>query len=202
MVFDEAIDLLFGYGAGVLEKSERERASRLLAEEPLAQDLFWDVERILHALPFAIQAQAPPASLQKSILKFIAHEQSAQQEATAAAEQHEHPAAARSFTSRAEEGVWEETGLPGVSFKKLFVDREREYITLLLRMRAGAFYPSHQHGGYEECLVLEGDVRSADVQLHAGDYQRMTGGSLHHPLQTEKGCLLLIIASQENEIVG
>src|SRR5512145_143626 len=196
MVFDEAIDLLFGFGTGVLEKSERERASRLLAEEPLAQDLFKDVERILHALPFTIQAQAPPALLQKRILKIIAQEHDAQKEAavsgqmTAAGEQDQHPAAARSFTSRAEEGVWEETGLPGVSFKKLFVDRERDYITLLLRMRAGAFYPSHQHGGYEECLVLEGEVRSADVQLHAGDYQRMTGGSLHHPLQTEKGCLL------------
>jgi anti-sigma factor ChrR (cupin superfamily) len=203
MVFDDAIDLLFGYGSGVLDESERERAARLLAGEPLARDFFNDVGRVLRALPFAIPQQEPPASLQQSILKIIAQEQVSVSSSQPAvdAERSEPSVVAASFTARNDEGAWEETGLPGVSFKKLFVDRERDYITLLLRMRAGAIYPSHQHGGYEECLVLEGEVRSAEVQLRAGDYQRMTGGSLHHALQTEKGCLLLIIASQENEIV-
>ncbi|MGH7496425.1 MAG: cupin domain-containing protein [bacterium] len=204
MVYDDAIDLLFGYASGVLEELEKERAARLLAGEPLARELFNDIERVFRALPFTIQQHESPASLQQSILKIIAREQvsvSASEPAEAAA-QRRPPAVAESFTAHSDEGAWEETGLPGVSFKKLFVDRERAYITLLLRMRAGAFYPSHQHGGYEECLVLEGEVRSAEVQLRAGDYQRMTGGSLHHALQTDKGCLLLIIASQENEIVG
>ncbi len=205
MKFDDAIDLLFGLGLGVLEDTERERAVRLLADEVVAQGMTPEVRRILLALLFAVPPHVPPAALKKATLERIAQEKIADPDSAAfhsAAPQKDPVASAEVFTCRHEEGVWEETGLPGVSFKKLFVDQQRDYVTLLLRLEAGATYPSHQHGGYEECLVLEGDVRSGEVRLRGGDYQRMTGGSLHHALYTQAGCLLLLIASQENEILA
>jgi anti-sigma factor ChrR (cupin superfamily) len=102
---------------------------------------------------------------------------------------------------RAGEGAWEPTAAPGVSVKPLSVDPERRYVTMLVRMQAGSSYPRHRHAGAEECFVLEGDLRVGDEVLHAGDYQRAEGGSLHGVQSTDNGCLLLIVSSQEDELV-
>ena len=69
---------------------------------------------------------------------------------------------------RAGEGRWLPTDDAGVSFKLLFSDRERGTITTLVRMEAGSRIRSHRHLGVEQCLVLEGDVRSGHVGMKAG----------------------------------
>lgn len=103
---------------------------------------------------------------------------------------------------RSHEGAWEPTGFEGVSIKQLFADPAREEVTLLVRMAPGAAYPAHRHAGIEHCLVLEGDLRAGALILRAGDYQCADAESLHHVTTTEQGCLLLVIASQHNELLA
>ncbi len=105
------------------------------------------------------------------------------------------------FVRKADEGGWEKTEAPGVQVRPLNVDEVRRYVTMLVRMEAGASYPRHVHAGAEECYVLEGDLRVGNEVLHAGDYQCAHGGSEHAVQSTEKGCLLLIVSSQDDELV-
>ncbi len=94
-----------------------------------------------------------------------------------------------------DQGGWEETGVPGVRVRRLFVDRERNQMTALIRMAPGTAWPGHEHDGAEECLVLEGDLKAGDEIFYAGDYQRMARGSHHGVQSTTNGCLLLIVSS-------
>ena len=85
--------------------------------------------------------------------------------------------------------------------KPLFVDRERDYVTMLVRMAPGTSYPCHRHGGAEECYVLQGDLHVAGQVLHSGDHQRADDASEHGVQSTEEGCLLLIVSSQHDELL-
>lgn len=96
---------------------------------------------------------------------------------------------------------WEETGFEGIVARRLFVDPTGGNVTMLVRMAAGTSYPGHRHGGAEECFVLEGDLHTGDVHMHAGDYQRAGEGSVHGDQWTEGGCLLLLRSSQSDEFV-
>lgn len=104
------------------------------------------------------------------------------------------------FIMRSHEGAWENTGVAGVFVRRLFVDRPRNQMTMLVRMDAGASYPRHVHDGPEECLVLEGDLQVGDTVLHPGDYQRAAPGSKHGIQSTERGCLLMITSSLSDEL--
>jgi len=118
--------------------------------------------------------------------------------------QWEAPQARRSpglVVRRARDGGWQEINVPGVSVRPLNVDAERRYVTMLVRMEPGASYPEHSHAGVEECYVLQGDLRVGDDTLHAGDYQCADGGSEHGAQSTEKGCLLLIVSSQDDKLL-
>ncbi|MBI1805019.1 MAG: cupin domain-containing protein [Ignavibacteriae bacterium] len=98
--------------------------------------------------------------------------------------------------------AWQETGVEGVQLKMLFTDTINNVMSVLVRMAPGASYPSHRHAHTEECLVLEGDLRIGDsLVLHAGDYQRADENSVHLKHWTEKGCLLYVTTSLENEML-
>ena len=101
----------------------------------------------------------------------------------------------------AHEGSWEETGLPGISVRRLFVDPVREYVTMLVRAAPGASYPPHRHYDVEECFVLEGDLHVDQSVLHKGDYQRAEAGSIHNIQWTEGGCTILIVSSTKDELL-
>jgi anti-sigma factor ChrR (cupin superfamily) len=105
------------------------------------------------------------------------------------------------FTLGAEEGAWEEVGISGIKVKRLFVDPERDSVTMLVRMPAGAAYPRHRHAGPEQCYVIEGDLRVDKLAFFAGDYQYAEPNSFHGVQYTEKGCLLLIVSSLHDELV-
>ncbi len=104
------------------------------------------------------------------------------------------------YVVRGGQGDWRETGCPGVRYKTLSVDEERRYATMLVQMDAGASYPSHHHAGVEECYVLEGDVQLGDTVLRPGDFQYAAEGSDHIVQSTREGCLLLVVASQDDEV--
>ncbi len=104
---------------------------------------------------------------------------------------------------QADEHAFEPTDIEGISVRCLFVDERADRVTMLVRMAPGAAYPAHRHGGAEECYVLRGDLAiGPEIEMHAGDYQRMDAGS-GHPVQTTRGgCLLLITSSRQDELLG
>jgi anti-sigma factor ChrR (cupin superfamily) len=84
--------------------------------------------------------------------------------------------------------------------KPLFEDRDRNYNTSLVRMDAGAHYPSHHHAAIEEMFLLSGDLHLEGQVMRAGDYCRADRGSIHGETFTDDGCLFLLMASPENQI--
>jgi RNA polymerase sigma factor (sigma-70 family) len=85
--------------------------------------------------------------------------------------------------------------------KPLFEDAARKYNTSLVRMEAGAHYPSHHHAAIEELFILSGDLHVENQIIGAGDYCRSDSGSIHGETFTDGGCLFLAMASQDNQIV-
>lgn len=104
-------------------------------------------------------------------------------------------------TRHAGDGAWEQTGIPGITLRRLFVDRARNQISMLVRMAPGTAYPRHVHDGPEECYVVSGDLHVGDTVLRAGDYQRAEPESLHGVQWTEHGCELFLISSLTDELV-
>jgi anti-sigma factor ChrR (cupin superfamily) len=105
------------------------------------------------------------------------------------------------FALGAREGTWEDIGINGIKVKRLFVDPQRDSVTMLVRMPAGAAYPRHRHAAPEQCYVLEGDLRVDNLAFYAGDYQYAAPNSIHGVQYTKDGCLLLIVSSLHDELV-
>lgn len=103
---------------------------------------------------------------------------------------------------RAEEGRWVETDDEGVSYKLLYADAARGTVTTLVRMLPGSHITAHRHLGVEQCLVLEGDVRSGDVRMKAGDFNCSLPGSIHQELSTDGGALLLLVSPERYEAIS
>ncbi|MBI3669814.1 MAG: cupin domain-containing protein [Acidobacteria bacterium] len=103
--------------------------------------------------------------------------------------------------SRSAEMAWQPGGVAGLSSKLLFVDQERGYNTLLVRMEPGTRYPSHHHVGVEELYLLDGDLIVEGQTMRAGDYCRAEPDSIHGESRTETGCLFVLRASQHDELV-
>ncbi len=101
------------------------------------------------------------------------------------------PAPAGTLTVRAAEGDWIRC-LPGVDVKILYVDEKQNTQTALWRMQPGAVLPAHAHGIDEECLVLEGEIRSADYVVRQGDFHLAFAGQPHGDIHADGGALLLI----------
>ena len=194
------------YAAGAMDRGEAEAFEGHLAEGCAACAA--EVKALDRATTFLIDglpAPALPGSVRAALL-----ERAAGSVASADRSQGAHPQIWREwdddsrakglFTKRADEGTWDETGVEGVRVRRLFVDRSRNEMTMLVRMEAGAAYPRHVHDGPEQCLVLEGDLHVGDIVLHPGDYQRAAPGSLHGIQSTVGGCLLLITSSLSDEI--
>jgi anti-sigma factor ChrR (cupin superfamily) len=102
--------------------------------------------------------------------------------------------------ARSEELAWQPIA-SGVFLKTLFEDRARMYDTSLVRMEAGAHYPSHHHAAIEELFLLSGDLHVEDQVMRAGDYCRADSGTIHGETFTDDGCLFLLMASPENQII-
>jgi quercetin dioxygenase-like cupin family protein len=102
---------------------------------------------------------------------------------------------------RAGEMDWQQTPVPGVKVKRLFLDRQAGLQTSLLRMEAGASFPAHRHAKAEQCLVLEGDVGWKDLIFTAGDFVCFPQGSAHPVIQTVKGNLLLIVGDPRVDFI-
>ena len=95
----------------------------------------------------------------------------------------------------------EEENVSGIYVKPLLFDDEtRRAPTMLLKFDAGATYPLHDHPGGEEIFVLEGDIKLGKDELFAGDYLFTAIGNKHR-VSTKNGCVVLLKAPQEVEII-
>lgn len=103
---------------------------------------------------------------------------------------------------RAASAKWRQTPFPGVTAQTLFIDRETGIATSLLRMEAGSIYPRHLHTADEQCYVIEGDIGFGGIALGPGDFERADPNTVHEPITTQHGCLLLIIASVHDELMA
>lgn len=110
------------------------------------------------------------------------------------------PSAAAALV-RSEEGEWQATPFPGVHTKVLFNNAATGDVTSLIRVDPGGWYPSHRHAGVEQCYVLSGDVVFEDHTLHAGDYEATIPSSIHSPVRSVNGCMLLIVNNERDEIL-
>ncbi len=145
-----------------------------------------------------VHAAAPPVSTRDSLLRLIdsAPQHSPQIWKTWNADR----AGNTVHTVRANEGNWDETGVPGVRVRKLFIDTERNQFTAVVKMEPGTSWPRHRHDGPEECMVLEGELHVGDMVMHKGDYQRAEPVSHHCIQRTDSGCTLLIVSSLSDEV--
>jgi anti-sigma factor ChrR (cupin superfamily) len=100
----------------------------------------------------------------------------------------------------ADDGQWQEVQ-DGILLKSLYVDHASGIATSLVRMKAGATLPAHQHLGVEQFYVIEGDCNVAGQWLGPGDYHRASTGSTHDSTYTVNGTLFLLIAPEHYEVI-
>jgi anti-sigma factor ChrR (cupin superfamily) len=185
------------YALGALNQHEARSLDQHLEEgcEVCAAELK-EFESVVEALGHAAPEAAPPAGAREKLLSLL----SAEPQPHAPVPTAEEDEAQKPLVVRADEGRWYEMSA-GVLCKRLFVDPTRNTVTTLLKLDPGARMPMHRHRGIEECYVIEGDVRTNNQNLKTGDYTCAMEGSIHHPITTINGALLLIVAPQSYEVL-
>ncbi len=101
------------------------------------------------------------------------------------------PAPEGTSTVRAGEGGWSHI-TPLVEIKVLRRDLESRNQTVLYRLHPGAELPGHPHTQDEECLVLDGEIHIGDHVVRRGDMHIANAGSMHPPVSSPLGALLLV----------
>jgi anti-sigma factor ChrR (cupin superfamily) len=188
------------YALGALEGEEaREFEEHMAAGCAACEAELREFEAVAGDLGLAAPEAEPPAGVRARLLSLVSEDGG-----ESGAERGDGPNLARDATPgflvlRAGEGRWRPTDDAGVSFKLLFADRERGTITTLVRMQPGSRIRSHRHLGVEQCLVLEGDVRSGHVGMTAGDFNCSMPGSVHEELVSDGGALLLLVSPEHYE---
>ena len=83
--------------------------------------------------------------------------------------------------------------VPGMSWHKISYDKQNGgYGTYILKMEPNAKSLHHVHTGYEEFLMLEGELTDLDGKIFKkGDFVTFEPGSTHSS-HTKEGCLILV----------
>ncbi|OQW31345.1 MAG: hypothetical protein A4E19_20465 [Nitrospira sp. SG-bin1] len=182
-----AEQLSFGVSAIPPRAALRERMLARIAQEADQDDRTF--QSMADHLAFAAAPLPPPFSLRTRLLSRIQNERRPSR--------HVPPL---TFV-RASEGEWQEMA-PGVTAKILYFDPISRRATALVRMAPGSVYAPHRHTEAEELYVLEGGCLCGGQELVVGDYHRAEVGTEHHDTSSDNGCLLLIISSPQNEMLG
>jgi len=92
------------------------------------------------------------------------------------------------------------TEVPGMSWYKISYDKKNGgYGSYLLKMEPGAKSLPHTHTGYEEFLMLDGELTDTDGKIFKeGDFVTFEPGSKHSS-HTKSGCLVLVFMRGINE---
>lgn len=90
---------------------------------------------------------------------------------------------------------------PGVEIHRIYGDEKTGPSAILLRYQAGGRAPRHRHPGYEHIFVLSGEQSDERGSYPAGTLVINPPGS-QHDVQSERGCLVLIIKEQPVVFTG
>ena len=92
--------------------------------------------------------------------------------------------------------------VPGMSWHKISYSRENGgQGTYVLKMEPGAKSLPHEHMGFEEFLMLDGELTDPDGKVFKkGDFVTFEPGTIHSS-HTEDGCLILVFMRGINEPV-
>jgi anti-sigma factor ChrR (cupin superfamily) len=190
-VTDELREELALYVFGLLEPDEARAVDRHLKSGCRACFEEWKtLAATATELPKALEQMQPDPGLKGRLMQRIAAE---------AARAFEEPEAGV-FVLRGGRGNWRRAPWPGVSYQQLYVDQHTGYATSLLKLEPGAQYPAHHHAGVEQCWVIEGKVRIGAIEIEAGDFEYAAADTDHGIVQSDTGCVLLIIASRNDEL--
>ena len=83
---------------------------------------------------------------------------------------------------------------PAAGVERRMLDRDGDEVaraTSIVRYAAGSDFPTHEHGGGEEFMVLEGVFSDEHGDFPAGTYVRNPVGSAHAP-STKDGCTIFV----------
>jgi anti-sigma factor ChrR (cupin superfamily) len=164
------------FALGALPSTEAQNfQARLSAGCPVCQVAVRDCRQTLAMLPLAAPEATPSAGLRQRILESVGDKK---------------PRKPVGSLVRPDDTPWVSSDVPGVETRMLHGNK-----TMLVRMAAGTVLPEHPHAHAEQCLVLEGSIRSEKITAYAGDFTYMPAGSIHPPLYSDTGCLLLIAYS-------
>ena len=92
--------------------------------------------------------------------------------------------------------------VPGMSWHKISYNRDKGGEgTYLLKMEPDARSLPHQHTGYEEFLILEGELIDQDGKIFKkNDFITFNPGS-EHSSHTKTGCLVLVFMRGINKAI-
>ncbi len=80
---------------------------------------------------------------------------------------------------------------PEMSYAPLSYDKQRGEGVYVMRMDPGAVTVPHEHKGFEDFLILEGELIESDgTVFKAGDFVSYRPGTFHNS-RTEVGCVLI-----------
>jgi anti-sigma factor ChrR (cupin superfamily) len=97
------------------------------------------------------------------------------------------------------EPEWEQVA-PGIECKLLAADKERDRVSMLVRLAPGASYPAHTHAGVEELHLLAGELWINGRKLVPGDYNYGAPGAVDESVWSETGCTCVLVTSTRDTL--
>ena len=95
---------------------------------------------------------------------------------------------------------WLPHQVPGIRMKVLALNKKCGYATLLLDVAPGTRFPSHHHGGAEECYVVSGSIFTCGRRLGPGDFVHADQDTDHGELWTEEGAQVILVVPPEEHL--
>jgi quercetin dioxygenase-like cupin family protein len=194
---DQYLELVPAYALEALTQSEARAFEEHLEQGcEVCQSELQGFESTVLALSLEAPPVNPPDRLRDMLLERVSAEVSERK-------QHTLPNIDPDLiTICANEGEWRETGDEGVLVKPLFFDEENGLVTTLMKLAPGARLPMHRHKGTEQCYVIAGDVLAATRRLGPGDFHVAMERSVHPPLESVEGAMLLLVSPVEYEVIA
>ena len=92
--------------------------------------------------------------------------------------------------------------VPGMNWHKISYNKKNGgHGSYLLKMEPGAKSLTHQHTGYEEFLILDGELIDPDGKVFKkGDFVTFEPSSTHSSY-TKNGCLVLVFMRGINKLI-
>jgi predicted ChrR family anti-sigma factor len=187
---DEFAELLTCYAFGLLDEDEAKRVGEHLSQCSACAAELAALRETAADVPYALPDLNPHPRVRERVLAGLNGQQRSSLEQPL-------PGV---FVLRQSQQKWRKTPYEGVEYKILYVDKETKNVTSLLKLQPGAAYPAHRHAAVEQCLVLEGKVRIGQIILECGDFEYADTGTDHAVVQSDNGCVLMLISNQDDEV--